>query len=236
MAKFRFRNLIAKVPWLDAARISFIANFFWWGIGSLDRNYNIVKVFPDSIEPYVRGDKPAIFAMYHGRMVGFLELIERRERMRLLISQSRDGEIIARALTNLGYEVARGSSGKGAVAGAKQLLKAAREGRSVCLMVDGPRGPVFEVKSGAIRMAAMSGLPIIPCVCSARHWTKMWGWDSFMCSHWGGPKNYVYGDAIEVPKRADEETIESYRQELDRSMTRLRDLADSYWKTVPRLG
>ena len=147
MGKLRLRTLINKVPFLDTLRISLIGNFFFHGIGSLDRNYNIVKVFPESIKPYVQGEKPAVFAMYHGRMVGFLRLIERRDRMRLLVSQSRDGEIIATALTGLGFEVARGSSGRGAVQGAKQLLKAARAGRSVVLMVDGPRGPIFEVKA-----------------------------------------------------------------------------------------
>ncbi|HEY9775958.1 MAG TPA: DUF374 domain-containing protein [Planktothrix sp.] len=232
MAKFRVRNLVAKFPLLDRLRIDFIAGFFYHGIGSLDRNYNIVKVYPDSIRPYVAGDKPAVFAMYHGRMVGFLQLIERRNHMRLLVSQSRDGEIIARALTGLGFEVARGSSGRGAVQGAKQLFKAARAGRSVVLMVDGPRGPALEVKNGAVRLAEISGLPIIPCVCSARHWTRMWGWDSFMCSHWGGPKNYLYGEPIEVPKHADEATLEACRQKLDASMTKLRALADSYWAVV----
>jgi hypothetical protein len=230
--KFRLRHLMNRIPVLDRLRISFIANFFTYGIGSLDRNYDVIKVYPESIRSYVQGQKPAVFALYHGRMVGFLQLIKVRKKMRLLISQSRDGEIIARALTNLGFLVARGSSGRGAVQGTKQLLRSARAGESMVIMVDGPRGPIHDVKLGSIRLAEMTGLPIIPCVCSARHYTEMWGWDKFMCSHWGGPKNYVYGEPIFVPRGLDDAGREQYRHRLSEAMTKLRTAADSYWAAI----
>src|ERR1700679_3608507 len=67
--KFKLRHLMNRIPVLDRFRISFIANFFTYGIGSLDRNYDVIKVYPESIRPYVQGEKPAVFALYHGRMV-----------------------------------------------------------------------------------------------------------------------------------------------------------------------
>lgn len=80
----------------------------------------------------------------------------------LLVSTSRDGDIMARAATALGYRVARGSSTRGAVGGLLALMKEMRQGRSVALAVDGPQGPRGVCKPGIVRLAQKAGVPLFP--------------------------------------------------------------------------
>jgi len=152
MAKIRLRDLIAKVPVLDRLRIRLISEGLNQGMSFLDRSYDVAKVFPESARPYIEGEKAAIFTIYHGRMAQVL-CIAPRETFRILVSQSRDGESVAGALAKMGIRVLRGSSGRDGATAVKNIIKAARKGESLVLTVDGPRGPIHEVKVGAIRLA-----------------------------------------------------------------------------------
>jgi lysophospholipid acyltransferase (LPLAT)-like uncharacterized protein len=232
MAKFRLRDLIASVPALDRLRINVIAEGLNHGMSFLDRSYDVAKVYPESVRPYVEGEKPAIFTIYHGRMAQVL-WITPREKFRILVSQSRDGECVAGALAKMGIRVLRGSSGRDGASAVKNIIKSARAGESLVLTVDGPRGPIHEVKIGAIRLAEMTGLPIIPSLCSANQYTQMWGWDKFMITEWGSPEIYLYAEPMEVGRGLTDEQHEELRKQLSDKMHQLRELSDSYW---PALG
>lgn len=79
-----------------------------------------------------------------------------------LVSQSRDGERMARAAHYLGYRITRGSSTRGAVGGLLALLRALRKGQDVVLAVDGPQGPKGVCKPGIVTLAQKSGAPLFP--------------------------------------------------------------------------
>jgi len=81
----------------------------------------------------------------------------------VLVSQSKDGELFARICTSLGYQVIRGSSSKGAVAGLYQVLKRAKEnpGLSLGMALDGPRGPALVKKHGPDFMGQHLKLPLM---------------------------------------------------------------------------
>ncbi len=80
----------------------------------------------------------------------------------ILVSQSKDGELMAKGAQALGYRVTRGSSTRGAVGGLLALIKAAREGRTVVLAVDGPNGPRGVCKPGIVRVVQKAGVPLLP--------------------------------------------------------------------------
>ena len=62
------------------------------------------------------------------------------ERISVLVSQSRDGELIARTVARLGIDSSRGSSSRGGIAGMRSLLRKAAEGWDIAFTPDGPRG------------------------------------------------------------------------------------------------
>jgi lysophospholipid acyltransferase (LPLAT)-like uncharacterized protein len=81
--------------------------------------------------------------------------------MRVLISQSEDGEFGARAAERLGYRAVRGSSSKGGVTALKALARDLREnGGWVAVVADGPRGPRRASKPGAVWLAEATNIPL----------------------------------------------------------------------------
>lgn len=80
----------------------------------------------------------------------------------ILVSHSKDGAIMAKGATELGYRVTRGSSTRGAVGGLLALIKAVKEGHMVVLAVDGPQGPRGVCKPGIVRVVQKSGVPLFP--------------------------------------------------------------------------
>jgi lysophospholipid acyltransferase (LPLAT)-like uncharacterized protein len=153
-----------------------------------------------------------------------------RKLVTILISNSRDGEIIARGVERLGFRTARGSAGRGGVRGTLELIDAARDGQSIAFMVDGPRGPKQEVKIGIVRIAQMTGLPIVPIVCSSRTawWTK--SWDRFNASSWASPMLTVFGEPLEVPDNAGDYQLEQIRERLEKRMLELHNNAETLWE------
>lgn len=120
--------------------------------------------------------KPVILYGWHGSLLvgayGFA-----RYRPYVMISQSRDGERIARTVERLGFRPVRGSSSRGGVRALLQMVRLL-EGPVVCAhLVDGPRGPRGEVKPGLVLLAQRSGATLIGLV---GYVTRKWvakSWD-----------------------------------------------------------
>jgi len=120
-----------------------------------------------------------IYTLWHGELLTLL-WHHRREGIAVLISEHRDGEIIARIAERLGYATVRGSTSRGASRALIGLVRAVESGRNVAVTPDGPRGPAHVFAPGAAIAAQRSGAPIIPVrVGTARAW-RLKSWDRFM--------------------------------------------------------
>lgn len=227
---FKTRELLSRYPWLDTVRMNLLGWICNHGTTFFDRSYAILKIMSPEAARLLKDPHrpPVTFAIYHGRMVGALGL-KPRERLTILISQSRDGEMIARGARGMGFSTARGSSKLGAVQGALELVEAVKTGKDLAFMVDGPRGPKFEVKPGVVRMAEITGTPIVPFICSARSSWSMPSWDRFMAPSWGSPIVYIFGDPIAVPARCTEDKREEIHKRLQETMEHLLQSADNLW-------
>lgn len=101
----------------------------------------------------------------------------RNTNMSVLISISKDGEIMNQAANHLGYDPVRGSSSKKAVSGLIAAIKKVREGYKMAFAVDGPRGPIYEVKEGVCAVAKKTDTKIIPVRATAsrlKYFEKSW--------------------------------------------------------------
>ncbi len=163
---------------------------------------------------------PVIFAIYHGRMAGLLALPD-RARTSILISNSRDGETIARAMIAQGFLVTRGSATHGALKAAKDMLRLLKSGKNVVVTVDGPRGPAMTVKPAVIRLAQKSGVPIVPMVADAKH-VKIWhSWDRFLFPHFFTSMRCFYGEPFKVNSDITDANVDELLLELDKQMQTL---------------
>ena len=105
--------------------------------------------------------KNVIIAFWHGRLM-IMPHVYKGRGISILVSQHRDGELIARTVRNFGIDSVRGSSTRGWLGGVKGLLNEIKKGRDIAITPDGPRGPRFNVQMGIVHLAKITGLPIVP--------------------------------------------------------------------------
>lgn len=105
--------------------------------------------------------KKAVFIFWHSQMLAGWSLFKNNKTY-ALVSQSKDGEILSTLLEKWNYQVSRGSSSKGGKEALKDLTEAAKDGYSIVITPDGPRGPAMKIKNGALIISHETGIPIIP--------------------------------------------------------------------------
>ena len=124
----------------------------------------------------------------------------------------------------MGFKLVRGSKGRrGAVEASMQMIDALKKGERCAMMVDGPRGPAGIVKDGVIKIAKLSGKPIVP-VCwysSNFNWITLPSWDGLKMPILDVRLINLYGEPIYVPEDADEEAVEQARLKLQASLEEL---------------
>lgn len=159
---------------------------------------------PEPHKAIVEQGKGVIYTLWHGRLLP-LTYFHRQQNIATLISQSSDGEYIARVVERWGYTAMRGSSSRGGSGALREMVKVARSGRSLAITPDGPRGPKQKLKPGVLLLAQLTGQPIIPMSASAtRAWWVDARWDFFLVPK-PFAKVYVrYEAPVYVPRKADE--------------------------------
>ncbi|MDP2480728.1 MAG: DUF374 domain-containing protein [Candidatus Palauibacterales bacterium] len=145
--------------------------------------------------------RPALYALWHEQLLP-LAYLHRGQGAVALVSRHRDGEILARVLTGLGYDVARGSSTRGGAAAYRALVRAGREGRPLALTPDGPRGPRRRADPGAVRAAVAAGVPIVPAAAAAERGWRLRSWDRFLVPAPGTRVWVAHGEALD-PRATD---------------------------------
>ena len=120
-----------------------------------------------------------IFAIWHGHIIAH-SFAFRNEGIKVLISQSHDGELIARAIEKLGFGVIRGSSTRGGAQALLETIAELQNGCRVAFTPDGPKGPGYVVKEGVILASQKSGCPVVPAVVVAKPAIRLKSWDAFM--------------------------------------------------------
>ena len=153
----------------------------------------------------------------------------RRFRCSILISQSFDGELIARTLALLGYNSVRGSSSRGGPAGLVALREVLTSGMPVVFTADGPRGPIYQTKAGPVKLAAMTGEPIGSFYLLPERSWEVRSWDRFLIPKPFSRVVVSWARAVAPPSAdADPATLESKRQELNDALERARLRAEEH--------
>lgn len=140
-----------------------------------------------------------------------------RQSGRILVSRSKDGIILTELLRHFGIETVRGSSNKKGVdkGGARALVEFRRllkQGTSVSLTPDGPRGPRYEIQGGVIWLASKCGVPIVPIGYNPSHYFQVKNWDRTVIPAPFSRGVFKIGKPIEIPRDLNEETSEAYRK------------------------
>ena len=178
----------------------------------------------------ISGDR-VIYASWHQRLLYHAHRLRKR-RIRVMISQSRDGEYIARLENWLGLKAVRGSSTRGGVDALKDLVRKMRDGANGGMIPDGPTGPPRETKIGTIILARMTGAPIIPISWGADRCWIFNSWDRFMIPKPFARISYYYGEPILVPHSTKVPDMEGYRKLLDERLNDITRRCDEIFGEV----
>ena len=179
-----------------------------------------------------RAGKLPIYTFWHNR-VFLATYFWQRRRIVVLTSQSFDGEYIARFIQRFGYGAVRGSSTRGAVGALVEMVRLMRAGCPAAFTIDGPKGPRYVAKMGAVLLAKKTGNPILPFTISpARFWSAKKSWDQSQAPRPFTRALVVIAPPICVPSDADEPALEGKRDELQQALDEINRRGDEWRAAV----
>lgn len=175
-----------------------------------------------------RAAGPLAWASWHGRQLLTIDF-HGGDKVVVLASLSRDGEIQTAMLERFGYRVERGSSSRGAARALLSMARAMREGWEPAIAVDGPRGPLHGVKQGIVALAKREGARIIPTMASASAGWVLPSWDRTFIPRPFARAVMLYGEPVVVPKGVDDAGLEEIRAGLETTLRRMTARADGWF-------
>ena len=134
-----------------------------------------------------------------------------------LISASVDGEVPARIARAWGAQVIRGSANQTGALALRDMQQMMKQGISIVTTADGPNGPKYEFKPGAVLMARIGGAALVPLACAADRAWYLDRWDDFMIPKPFARVVLAIGEPVEVPRTAAVNDLESYRLRMEQA-------------------
>lgn len=168
----------------------------------------------------ILGKKQCIVALWHNRTFVpcyvYRYCVKHEVPMSMLTSASKDGALLSTVAEDYGMRTVRGSSNRRGVAGFRDMLRELKEGYCMCITPDGPKGPRYKSHAGVIRLASVSGLPILPmCIDVPRCWRISKAWDGFVIPIPFSRITVVAREPLYVPADLDETAQREYMEKLD---------------------
>ena len=149
--------------------------------------------------------KPFILGFWHGRLLMMPYCWDHEKTIYMLISQHRDGQLIARTVGHFGIRTTAGSSTRGGSQALRAMVKALKDGDYVGITPDGPNGPRMRASEGIVGVARLSGAPVIPAAFGSSRGRCLSSWDRFLVAWPFGQGVIVWGDPIYIDRDASPE-------------------------------
>ena len=162
-------------------------------------------------------DTPFVALLWHGELLmapfAFRKAAP-KTRVNVMISDHFDGELIARTIGRFGAGTIRGSSRKGAVKALIAALKKVKEGESVCITPDGPKGPRHSVSDGAVVIAQKANIPVLIFNFRPSRFWQAGSWDRFVIPKPFGTIEYYASEPIDISGMEKEAAKELIRERM----------------------
>jgi lysophospholipid acyltransferase (LPLAT)-like uncharacterized protein len=215
---------LLRQPWVQSAGAWLLGLYLWFAL----RTTRWTLLGEENLAPHAAG-APAIAAFWHERlpMMSMLWLFSRRgapgQRLHVLVSRHRDGRLIGTVVGWFRISPIYGSSSRGGMSALREMLVVLARGDHVVMTPDGPRGPRRVAAQGVAQLAALSGVPVLPCSAqTSRRWV-MRSWDRMVIPRPFGRGVVVCLPSISVPRTNWRDAM----PEIEAAMTRAVEQADA---------
>jgi lysophospholipid acyltransferase (LPLAT)-like uncharacterized protein len=165
----------------------------------------------------IESGQPFVIVFWHGSMT-YPWWRMRYRNAAALVSQSKDGQLLADLLGSWGYHVLRGSSSRGSKEAMAAMRQAVGDGHVLCVTPDGPRGPYHEMKMGAIRVAQTMKVPLLMVSVGYRRYYRLRSWDRFEIPRPFTRARVLFSDPIIIDPGLQGEALDEKRHELEKTM------------------
>lgn len=201
-----------------------VSTFAWWYSVFLGWTTRVYWFKTEEAKKLEESGQGIIYAAWHNQQL-FLLYPFRGQKIAALISQSSDGEYIARVLPHFGMLAVRGSSTRGGARALIKLMHAAQQGYRLMITPDGPRGPIYTVQPGILFLAQKLGWPIVPGGIALTHKFKVGSWDKMRIPLPFGKAAFTYGKTFWVKS---EEDFPRVAKELQEELNRCSDESEMF--------
>lgn len=166
-------------------------------VHALCKTLRVEIVNDSSVKEMIAKKKSFVLAFWHGTMM-LPWFVHRDKGMMGITSSSKDGDLLAKLLKKWNYKVVRGSSSKGGNEALEMMIEYATKEGTVMITPDGPRGPAFEMKAGAVVVAKKSNVPLILLGVGVQKKKKLHSWDSFEIPKPFSKVRLIYSEQINI--------------------------------------
>jgi lysophospholipid acyltransferase (LPLAT)-like uncharacterized protein len=176
--------------------------------------------------------RPLVASFWHSCMIP-ATYIFRDMGIRVMSSNSYDGEYMGRIIHKFGFVAVKGSSSRNAVRALLGLRRSLEDGWTVAFTLDGPRGPRHQVKPGPVALARSSGLALTMFHAAVDRAWVLNSWDRLVIPIPFSRVLVRVGKLINVPGNATDEEVEHYTAELQAALDRVCQFSEA---NVNRVG
>lgn len=169
------------------------------------------------LDDYLNNNGSFILCVHHQQFFAAIRYFQTYKKYKpgLMISQSKDGELISAVANRTGWTTVRGSSSRGGIEALRGMIDHLSDHRLAAHIIDGPRGPFGVVKPGAVRLAHATESTIVPFYVRAdRAWYAR-SWDRFLLPKPFSKVVLRFGEKIEFKQTETSEEFEQHRKSLE---------------------
>lgn len=208
--------------------LRFIGNFtLIFGVNALCKTLRISFVNKKVIDELEKKNKNYILAFWHGTMI-LPWFLNRNKKFAALISKSKDGELLGRLLKHWKYDVIRGSSSSGGDVALGIMIDFAKNKSSIAITPDGPRGPEFKLKAGAVITAKKGGLPMVLLGIGYKNKKLLKNWDHFQIPYFFSKANAVFSEAIYIDSNLSYDETSKMIENCEKQLVKLQADAEKF--------
>lgn len=198
---------------LESLGISFLTTFQRFTLATS----RLRVINGEAVQGLLAANRPFILAIWHCN-VYLSPILYRGMDVYVLISKSKDGDLIDRVVHAFGNRSIRGSTSRGGPSALKAMIRVARQNSRLAFTPDGPRGPAFKVQPGIIAAASACGIPILPVHYESTRQKIARSWDSHRVPLPFGTIVHAYGQPIEIERELTEEQFEAERERVQQAL------------------